>query len=98
MNFIHSKDYIDKTFRSLFSIMKYYYEKSGNNEFEKNKIAFNFFENKVYKNFLNDVDKVSEGFDFFNEVLDLYLNCPFYSSLQKAKLSKFKDKINDRKF
>ena len=98
MNFIHSKDYIDKTFRSLFSIMKYYYEKSGNNEFEKNKIAFNFFENKVYKNFLNDADKVSEGFDFFNEVLDLYLNCPFYSSLQKAKLSKFKDKINDRKF
>lgn len=39
---------IDNIFRSIFCIMKYFYEKSGNNTFEKKEIGFNFFKNKIY--------------------------------------------------
>ena len=94
MNFIHSKEYIDRTFRSIFCIMKYYYEKSGNNKFEKNHFAFDFFEKKVLKLYLKDVGKINQDFDFYNEVLDLYLNCTFYTVEQKSKLITFKNKLN----
>ena len=85
---------MDNIFHSLFTIMKYFYEKSGNNTFEKKKVAYRFFSNKVllYQKYINCLNK---EFEFYNEVLDLYLNCPFFSNFEKNKLQSFKNDINN---
>ena len=46
--------------------------------------------NKVRIKYLN------HGFNFVNQVLDMYLNCSFFNEEQKNNLRGFKDKINER--
>ena len=51
-------------FHSLFSTMKYYYFQTKNNEIEKNLVAYKFFNNKVYKPYVNLTDELTEGFNY----------------------------------
>lgn len=85
---------IDNIFRSIFCIMKYFYEKSGNNTFEKKEVGFSFFKNKIYIPYDDYIKYLNKGFNFIYKVLDLYLNSEFYDSEQKRLLSKFKNDIN----
>ena len=89
--------YMNNIFHSLFATMKYYFIQSDNNNSDKNLIAFNFFGNKIYKDYKNKIQYLTTGFDYIIDVLDLYLNCIFFDENQKNKLKEYKNKINDRK-
>ena len=89
--------YMNNIFHSLFATMKYYYIQSENNNSDKNLIAFNFFGNKIYKDYKNKIQYLTNGFDYLIDVLDLYLNSTFFNKNQKSKLMEYKNKINDRK-
>ena len=88
---------MNNIFHSLFATMKYYFIQSDNNKSDKNLIAFNFFGNKIYKDYKNKIQYLTDGFDYIIDVLDLYLNCIFFDENQKNKLKEYKNKINDRK-
>ena len=84
---------VNENLKSLFNIMKYFIIKSDNITLEKNNIPYKFFDEKV-KTYINDViNKISEEFNFYIEVLNLYLNCPFFSKEKKDKINKYKNKI-----
>ena len=77
--------------------MKYFYIKSDNNIIEKNYIPYKFFEEKVKMILLRDLKYITKNFDFFISVLNLYLECPFFSNYKKAVILKIKRKIIVRK-
>ena len=97
MKILHFSNNTNKVFRSLFSIMEYYLEKSDNNSFEKKLIAYNFFQNKVNNKFQKDIDYLTGEFEYIIKVLNLYLNCPFFDKKQKKYLHLFKKKIQNRR-
>ena len=88
---------MNKIFRSLFTTMKYYFIQSEDNYSEKNLVAFNFFERKIYKDYKDSITYLTKGFDYLINVLDLYLNCTFYNKEQKSELEEYKIMINERK-
>lgn len=94
MFFLHSSNYTNKAFRALFSIMKYYFEQSDNNHLEKNLVAYNFFKLQVNE-YINDLDKLTEEFDYIIDILNLYINCSFYNQEQKYNLIHFELKYVD---
>ena len=87
--------YINSIFRSCFTIMEYFFEQTEDNKIEK-KAGYLFFVHKVYKICKKNIDHLTEGFDYIIKILDLYLNCKFYSKLQKIKLQDFKSEVNKR--
>ena len=94
---IYKKHYVNQRFRSLFSIMKYYYEFSDNNLFEKNKGGYFFFQLRIIPRNKRQIKYLTKEFDYINEVLDLYLNSPFFNEEQKMNLKIFKEEVNKRK-
>ena len=87
---------INKIFKTLFTIMKYYYIQSDDNRKEKLLVAYQFFFRKVYI-YIKHIKYLSEGFDFINNVLDLYIKCNFLFNIEKIFLSDFKNKIIQEK-
>jgi glycosyltransferase involved in cell wall biosynthesis len=79
--------------KSLFNIMKYFIIKTDNNSIEKNFIAFRFFYDKVRKKLNKNLKYITFHFQFFLEVLNLYLNCSFFSKEDKDIILKYKRKI-----
>ena len=92
----HSTNNINRVFRSLFSIMKYYFEQSDNNYIEKNLIAYNFFKGKVNRH-IKKINKLTGEFEYIIDILNLYLNCSFFNIEQKNILNFFKKKIEIRR-
>ena len=87
------KKIINSDNKSLFNIMKYFLLKSDNNEIEKNYIAFRFFIEHVKNKFEKDMKYISKDFDFYIEVLNLYLDCPHFTQEKKQIFLKLKRKI-----
>lgn len=87
----------NENFRSLFSIMYYYFDQSDNNIFEKTKGGYDFFNLKINYPYQKQIKYLTKGFDYIIKVLDLYINSPYFTKYQKNSLRKFKDKINFRK-
>lgn len=85
------------SFRSLFSIMYYYFEQSDNNVFEKTKGGYDFFKLKINHPYQKQIKYLTKGFDYIIKVLDLYINSPYFTRFQKDSLQIFKDKIIFRK-
>ena len=88
---------INGRFHTLFTIMEFYYEQSDNNRFEKTMGGYNFFELRINYMFKRKIKYLTNGFNYINNVLDLYLNSPFFNENQKQNLQKFKLKINKQK-
>ena len=86
----------NRVFRSLFSIMKYYFEQSDNNNLEKNLIAYKFFKFKV-NNHIKQINKLTGEFEYIIDILNLYLNCSFFNKEQRIFLNHFKEKVEIRK-
>lgn len=80
---------------SIFTIMKYFYIRSDNNEIDKVNTAYKYFY-KTVKGIGKMVSDMTEGFDFALDVLNLYLNSTYFNSFQKEKINSFKLKIMDR--
>lgn len=87
---------INKTFRSMFTIMKYFFKLSEDNRKEKLMIAYKFFVKKVYL-YRSYIKYLDEGFDYINEVLDLYLKSSYILPSEKYFLFDFKNKILNTK-
>ena len=87
------KKIINSDNKSLFNIMKYFILQSDNNEIEKNYIAFRFFIEHVKNKFEKEMKYISKDFDFYIEVLDLYLDCPFFTQEKKQMFLKLMHKI-----
>ena len=88
---------INEDFRSLFNIMKYFIIQSDNNTLEKNNIPYKFF--KTYlKYFENVINYINKGFEFYIEVLNLYIDCPFFTKEKKDEINNLKKKIIIREF
>ena len=88
---------INENIQSLFNIMKYLFVQSDNNTIEKNSIAYKFFKEKVKNYISNNINSIINNFEFYVEVLDLYINCPFFTRIQKDEFNKIKDKIINQK-
>ena len=95
-HFYFENKYMNNIFHSLFATMKYYYIKSDNNKLEKNNVAYKFFYKKIYKPYINNINSLTEGFDYIIDVLDLYLQCLYFNEEQKTNITIFKNKINER--
>ena len=89
---------INGRFHTLFTIMEFYYEQSDNNRFEKTMGGYKFFELRINYMFKNKIKYLTNGFNYINSVLDLYLSSPFFNENQKQNLERFKIKINNQKF
>ena len=63
---------------------------------EKNFIACNFLKKKVIQDNERYVNNITEGFDFYLNVLDMYLNCSFFNDMKIKEISRFKEKILER--
>ena len=83
-------------FRSIFNILKYFYIQSDNNFAEKINLAYNYFD-KNYRIMVDNIAYLTEGFDFLLDVIDLYINSPYFFDIQIKKLSELKSLIIDRK-
>ena len=89
--------YMNDIFYSLFVTLKYYYVQSKENYIEKNFVGYKFFYEKVYNLYQNKTDNLTRDFDFIIEVLDMYINCPFFNETQKYNITNFKNIIIKRK-
>ena len=87
---------INSLFQSMCNNMKYFYFESDNNTFEKNNIAYKYFE-KINKNLGNKISYVTEGFDYIIDTLNIYLNSTYFDDDQKYKIKYFQNKIVERK-
>lgn len=70
-------------FRSIFSTMRYYFEQSDDNAFEKNKGGYNFFKLRIIPRYEKQIRYLTKGFDFINKVIDIYLNSSYFTKYQK---------------
>ena len=83
-------------YQSIFNNMKYFYIQSDNNTIEKTNLAYKYFFQKI-KVFGKYLPYVTTGFDYFLDILNLYMNSSFFSEHQKKFISEFRLKIIDRK-
>lgn len=88
---------INGRFHTLFTIMEFYYEQSDNNTFDKSMGGYNFFDLRVNKMYNKKIKYLTSGFNYINNILDLYINSPFFNKEQKNNLKLFKIKINNQK-
>ena len=93
---VYKRNFLHRRFRSMFKIMKYYFEETENNAFEKTRAGYNFFMLRVLPRNKVRIKYLNYGFNFIKEVLDMYLNSSFFNEEQKDNLRGFKDKINER--
>lgn len=79
-------------YRSIFNNMKYFYIQSDNNTIEKYYLSYRYFESGM-KYFGKLLPYVTEGFEIYFDVFNLYLNSSFFNYNQKKKLNDFKLKF-----
>ena len=85
----------NQIFHDNFIELKLIFNKTKNNEHDKNVCAQYFQMIYVLYNFL--IKYVTEGFELIDEVLDLLLNCPFINEIKKYKIRDFKRRLSKNK-
>ena len=88
---------INKDTKSLFNIMKYFIIQSDNSYIEKNNIPYKFFEKNVQNHLLKNMKYITKDFNFYIDVLNLYLDCPFFNNDKKGKIKKIIRKFTIKK-
>ena len=80
----------DKTLKSIFYNLKLIFEYSKNNKYEKN--MANAFIYKFFLYYNNKILKlmISNNCSFYNNIIELYLNCKYISTLNKIKFKNIK--------
>ena len=85
---------INGRFRSLFTIMEYYFEQSNNNTFEKTNGGYHFFKLRIDFIYRRKIKYLTDGFIYINNTLNLYLESKFFNQTERKELKRFKDRIN----
>ncbi len=84
-------------FHCIFTIMKYYYEQSSNNYYEKVNGGYKFFTYRILRKYEDKIIYLTNGFDFIIDVINIYLKSKYYDERQKILLKNFKSKIKRQK-
>ena len=87
-----NREKINKIFKALFTIMKYYYVQSDENRKEKFMVGYQFFFNKVYV-YKNYIKYMTDGFELVLDTLNMYMKSPYILNSEKYFLQLFKDKV-----
>lgn len=90
-----NNEIINENFNSIFTIMRYFYLRSDNNEIDKINTAYKYFK-KIVLEYGKNLSEMTKGFNFALDVLNLYLNSTYFNSTQKAYINDFKLKIIKR--
>ena len=88
--FNYKPENINGRFNTLFTIMEYYFEQSDNNTFEKTMGGYNFFELRIRNIYSRKIKYLTNGFNYINTIIDLYLNSSLFNNKQKYNLKQFK--------
>ena len=88
---------INGRFHCIFNIMEYYYDKSSYSRYEIINGGYKFFTYRILRKYEDKIPLLTEGFDYINKVINIYLNCSFLNSAQKILLKEFQLKVNLRK-
>ena len=83
---------VDKIFKTLFTIMKYFFEKSNNTRKDK-LLAYKFFYKKVFRNFRGKIKFLNKDFNYIDEILQQYLNCRYFKKDEKENIKNFLNEI-----
>lgn len=84
----YQKNY-DETIRFIFINLKFVFENTKNNKYEKD-MANSLFK-RLYKGVLSEcLNLITKDFDFFISIINQYLNCKFINKENKLKLIKLK--------
>ena len=80
-----------EVFKDNILFLKFIYEKTNNTQFEKD-MAFEIFRNqyKLFYSKINNYEKFSKYYKYFNDIFDLYYNCEFISIIDKKKIENIK--------
>jgi len=87
-----NREKINKIFKALFTIMKYYYVQSDENRKEKFMVGYQFFFNKVYV-YKNYIKYMTDGFELVLDTLNMYMKSSYILASEKYFLQLFKDKV-----
>ena len=87
-----NREKINKIFKALFTIMKYYYVQSDENRKEKLMVGYQFFFNKVYV-YKNYIKYMTDGFELVLDTLNMYMKSSYILASEKYFLQLFKDKV-----
>ena len=83
--------YANKIFHNAFIEMRFFYNKTKNNNYEKAEI-YEFF--KMIRRYYNSLSiYITKGFELFDEVFKLFLNSEYFDSHMKGEFKNFRDKI-----
>ena len=87
---------INKIFKTLFTILDYYFEQSEDNRMEKVLVPYKFFYKKVYI-YKGYIKYLNDGIDYAIEVMEKMVNCEHYTKNEKFFLEKFLKKVLKQK-
>jgi len=77
---------MNKTVRDYILYLRYLFQHTANNEYEKSMAGDQL--RYVYNRFYNYLEYVTSNFEFIFDTLNLYLNCPYISDLNKGRVNK----------
>jgi glycosyltransferase involved in cell wall biosynthesis len=86
---------INKTVRDYILYLRYLFEHTANNEYEKSMAGEQL--RYVYKKFYKYLEYVTSNFNFIFDTLNLYLECPYISKLNKRKVKRMINKLEKAK-
>ena len=86
---------INKTVRDYILYLRYLFEHTANNEYEKSMAGEQL--RYVYKKFYKYLEYVTSNFNFIFDTLNLYLECPYISDLNKRKVNRMLNKLEKAK-
>ena len=78
---IRNKENIDKTVRDCFLYLKFMFEYTGDSFYEKNMAVYQF--HFILNQFEAIFDRISEGYDFIYDVIEMYLDCKYIENKDK---------------
>ena len=90
------KNKVEDVFRSLFTVMHFFYIKTEETRKEKLMVGYKYFYTKIF-GFKKYIKYLNNGFYYINEVIDLYLNSNFLVNEEKYYLLDFKHKVDEEK-
>ena len=78
---IRNTENIDKTVRDCFLYLKFMFEYTGDSFYEKNMAVYQF--HFILKQFEAIFDRISGGYDFIYDVIEMYLDCKYIEDKDK---------------
>ena len=83
---LRKEENVDKTVRDSFLYLKFMFEYTGDSFYEKNMAVYQF--KFILDQFKYIFKKITNGFDFIYNVIEMYLNCKYINNNDKEIIRK----------